>query len=251
MCTVTIVPVSGGTDPHIRIACNRDESRARPIATSPVTRELRGTRAIMPIDPVSNGTWIGVNEIGIAAVLLNVNLGDGRSSRLSGNRMSRGEIVPGVLGAGSIADAWRSMLSIDARRYPPFRLIMLSTSTIAQAYSDGRSLCVLRRATSRLPMMFTSSGLGDSVVEPPRRALFGQMFARDGDVVGQQTSFHCHSWPNLRHLSVCMERPEARTVSHTVIDLRADSAELTYTPDAPDRAVPSTARSFALEAVPA
>lgn len=43
-----------------------------------------------------------------------------------------------------------------------------------------------------------------------------------------------------------MEREEARTVSHTIVDLAPDRATLTYFGDAPDRAVPPVALSLSI-----
>ena len=85
MCTVTIITVdsaaqcapdsgSAARGKGIRLACNRDELRTRPAALPPIIRTFGNRKAIMPVDPISNGTWIAVNDAGIAATLLNVNL---------------------------------------------------------------------------------------------------------------------------------------------------------------------------------
>ena len=72
MCTVTIVPIdraNGGKT--FRIAMNRDELRTRAIAQPPCVQQYDPHQAVMPIDPDSRGTWIGANDMGIAAMLLN------------------------------------------------------------------------------------------------------------------------------------------------------------------------------------
>ena len=51
--------------------CNRDERRDRRAATPPAVHRLQHRTAIYPVDPVGGGTWIGVNDAGLAAALLN------------------------------------------------------------------------------------------------------------------------------------------------------------------------------------
>jgi hypothetical protein len=89
------------------------------------------------------------------------------------------------------------------------------------------------------PLLFTSSGLGDAVVDRPRRALFREWFTPSTDWRERQDSFHRHSWPDRTQLSVCIRRADARTVSCTVIELLSASARLTYYPQAPDEPGPS------------
>ena len=117
----------------------------------------------------------------------------------------------------------------------PFRLVAC----------DGRSLMLWRSTEvideaevepwSGQPVMFTSSGLGDHLVEGPRRALFDDWFGDDASAYAEeQAAFHRHQWPGQEHLSVCMHREDARTVSYTVVDVRPDGVEMVYHPDRPD-----------------
>jgi hypothetical protein len=85
------------------------------------------------------------------------------------------------------------------------------------------------------PLLFTSSGLGDHLVDGVRRELFDQMFmAGPHTWEAVQHAFHRHTWPGREHLSVNMSRDTARTVSHAVIDLGAAEAVFAYHADAPD-----------------
>lgn len=232
MCTVTIIRVSG----TVRLACNRDELRSRPVARSPVVREFGPRKAIMPIDPVADGTWIAVNDSGIAATLLNVNLHPNAVERDGAKKLSRGVLIPRLMACAALDDAERMSTTTDARQHSPFRLVLVDDKDISQFWSDGYSLRYVREALGNQAHLFTSSGLGDALVERPRRELFEQMFTPGGDWVLQQDAFHRHSWPDRKHLSVCMEREDARTVSHTVIEIRPERIAVTYVPDAPDRA---------------
>ena len=67
MCTVSVVPLPDG----FSLACNRDERSSRPCASEPAAYDLRPRRAIFPRDPVGGGTWMGVNDLGLAVALLN------------------------------------------------------------------------------------------------------------------------------------------------------------------------------------
>lgn len=232
MCTVTIIPLSAG----VRLACNRDELRPRPAALPPVVRRYGEREAALPIDPVSNGTWIAVNDAGLVATLLNVNLQQPR--RRDVRLGSRGELVPRLMGCATLDEADAMGTAVDALAYPPFRLVVLDERALVDFYSDGTTLRRCRSLVAQQPHLFTSSGLGDALVEGPRRALFEQMFTSGVDWVTVQDAFHRHAWPDRRHLSVCMARAEARTVSHTVIELTPTGAVLTYYPDAPDHAQP-------------
>ena len=228
MCTVTIVALSGRT----RLACNRDELRSRVVALPPVIRETGGGRAIMPIDPPPRGTWSGLNDARRVATLLNVNLAEPPPGpRLS----SRGGLVPALVACDTLGEAERVALGVRPADYPPFRLVAADGSEVLDVFSDGARLEHARRSLPGGPVLFTSSGLGDALVEGPRRALLNQMFAPGGDLSAQQDAYHRHSWPGRRHLSVCMERDDASTVSHTLIEIDARRVALTYVPDAPDR----------------
>jgi hypothetical protein len=234
MCTVTVISVNG----VVRLACNRDELRSRPAALSPVVREFGARKAIMPIDPVADGTWIAVNDAGLAATLLNVNLHRNAGAMRGPRKLGRGMLIPRLMACATLADAEQVSGTTDARQHAPFRLVLVDDRGVAQFWSDGYSLRYEREALGNQAHLFTSSGLGDALVEQPRRDLFEQMLTPGADWVLQQDAFHRHSWPERRHLSVCMERAEARTVSHTVVEIEPERVGVTYVPDAPDRAKP-------------
>lgn len=239
MCTVTIVPLTRRADGgRIRLACNRDESRTRPAALPPVVRRVGQRDAIMPIDPISDGTWIAANDAGLIATLLNVHPIERAPAAAAESRPSRGVLIPQLMNQTTMGEALAAAGQIDMRAFPPFRLLLVTEQEIAELFSDGATMRQNRKPIGARPHLFTSSGLGDAIVEGPRRALFDEMFGREPDWEAAQYAFHRHTWPDRRHLSVCMERAEARTVSHTQIDLEPGRVVLTYTPDAPGRAAP-------------
>ena len=238
MCTVTTIPRARG----IRLACNRDESRARPTALPPRLVALGERRALLPIDPQSGGTWIAANDAGLIFTLLNVN----PRPREGTPRQSRGTIIPALAVAASLAEAGDRLAALTLTDFAPFRLVMGDRSSCEERRFDGERCERNTLDARKKPLMFTSSGLGDELVDGPRRALFAGFFADAVDLVERQDAFHRHAWPELQHLSVCMSRPEARTVSLTVVDLLAEEVRLTYYPEAPDQAPTPIALSLEL-----
>ena len=229
MCTVTVVPARE----MIRLACNRDEFRSRPAALPPRIERFGPRRAVLPVDPTSGGTWVAANDAGLALTLLNVNPGNCLAT--SAARLSRGNIIPTLLYADTPLAAASSALALDAAQYAPFRLVLVNWREAVEVHSDGARIRLVWRTVLTSPQLFTSSGLGDQAVEGPRRQLFGEFFDRPGDRLARQDAFHRHRWPDRPHLSVCMDRQDARTVSHTLVSLGPARVTLSYHPDAPDR----------------
>ena len=214
MCTVTVVPYDDG----FRLVCNRDERLDRPAAIPPMDYVIRQRTAIYPQDPLGGGTWIGINDAGLAAALLNRNInaaqpGDDRPLR------SRGLIIPRLLDASATAEAVDMAAELNPALFKPFRLLVLQRMTAALLTSDGLTLSLETPSLSQ-PLMLTSSSLGDALVEPPRRRLFEQlMMKNDSGWLRAQADFHDHQWPLRPDLSVRMQRPDARTVSRTVVNV--------------------------------
>jgi hypothetical protein len=232
MCTLTIIPTTG-----IRAVCNRDESRLRPAAVGPQVRSLGSRLAVMPIDPVGGGTWIGASDAGLAAVLMNV-YGEethgkvlaikpfpSASAKLS---VSRGTIIPQALRALTLDEAVAIVRSLDHTAFEPFRLVVADRSAWAECLWTRSEFSAGSARPIEGPLFFTSSGLGDEVVAGPRRRLFDEMFATSDNLPRQQDAFHRHAWPDNRPASVWMTREQAMTVSRTEVELTADHVTMSY-----------------------
>jgi hypothetical protein len=224
MCTVTVVPYDAG----VRVVCNRDERRSRPQALPPRVHRVAGRLAAFPIDPVGGGTWIGVNDAGLIVALLNRN--GGAPGAVPHPKRSRGLIARRLLRHGAADEAWQSVRGIDVLAYAPFSVLLVSCRWIGAATSDGTGLETTVSPLDR-PMLFTSSSLGDDVVEPPRRHLFERLVigGRDGWLNGQ-AAFHRHRWKRRPDISVRMSRVDALTVSHTTADVTRHGRRLLYQP---------------------
>jgi hypothetical protein len=225
MCTVTIVP----SDDGFRLACNRDERRRRAAATPPKVRRLEHRIAVFPVDPVGGGTWVGVNDAGLAAVLLNRTI---KSAATTTNRplRSRGLIIPTLLDWGSVPDALATAARLDPAHFGLFRLIVVQRMVAGVLSSNGLTLSVETMDISR-PLMLTSSSLGDDLVEAPRRRLFERLVVQNQSAwLHAQARFHAHQWPSRADISIRMERLDARTMSRTLITVSSQAIELCYDP---------------------
>lgn len=218
---------------------NRDELRSRPPAQPP-ERRASGVRSwVMPVDPVGGGTWIAASDAGVAMALLNLHdvpwVGEARPLPPK----SRGVIIPRLIVGGDVESAVAlGRRELRPSDYQPFRLVATDGARIAVFASDGNALKVAVEDLGSRPRLFTSSGLGDMVVDAPRRGLFASMLESGDPTPSRQDAFHRHSWPDRRDVSVCMERPEARTVSYTTIDVSRVKVVLRYFGDSPDKDPP-------------
>lgn len=233
MCTVSLVPLMPRR--HIRIACNRDESPLRAAAHAPEVRRYGTASAILPIDPVGGGTWIAVSDAGLAFTLMNRSGGRAPAQGAPAAGLhSRGEIIPLLLPCATLGAAIAAALLLSPERYPPFRLVLADSATCAALASDGATVSLVFHEPLQRPVMFASSGLGDALVDAPRRALFHEMVLEPADLAAAQDRYHAHSWPDRPAISVCTRRAEAQTVSLTLVDLLPAEVRLAYHAGPPD-----------------
>lgn len=236
MCTLTListnsvdtVSASGAAEfapmpglPTLRLMMNRDELRTRPRALAPAIHSFAPRSILMPLDPTSQGTWIGINDRGIYAALLNLTEPDHLASSENPGR-SRGTIIPTILQNSTLTQARTAAQTFLLDGYTPFRLLIGSLDGAYLLHSRAGSIDSLM-----LPALLTSSGLGDHLVHPPRVDLFARTLARDLSPQSQD-AFHHSVFPQQHHLSVLMDRADARTVSITTLELSPRSATMHY-----------------------
>ena len=222
MCTVSIVRDAFLT----RVISNRDERRDRTAAIPPQALMRHGIRMLFPVDPDSRGTWIGANQYGLVLALLNV------SSPLPAGaaRHSRGELIPWLLRFDRLVDAVDATRAIKVEEFAAFRLIVLQGDVIATVSSGRRTVDTWTQKIEG-PLLWTSSSLGDDLVDGPRRRLFGEMLhAGAGNAFRGQAAFHRHRWTSQPAISVTMARSDACTVSRTTVDVRRDDVCMVYEP---------------------
>jgi transport and Golgi organization protein 2 len=221
MCTVSIVPLARG----FRVSCNRDELRTRPRASGPVIHADAGMTSIWPVDPVSAGTWIGVNDAGVVLVLLNRS--DRLTRQMTSATESRGTIIPRLIHQVTVQKVLEAALRLDQFRFAPFTLVALHGG-LGLSLTMNATRRILRSHDLSRPHLFTSSSLGDDLAVRVRGPLFAALVERSRDTVAGQAAFHRHRWSDRPEISVRMARSDAATVSITTIDVCERRVHMSY-----------------------
>jgi hypothetical protein len=217
MCTLSIVPTTGG----LRLVFNRDESRGRARGLPPRLVSRGGVHALMPLDPDSGGSWLAASDRGLVFAILNLNCGGAAAA----SARSRGEIIPGLIDCSTLDRVRDAVAQVPCAVYRPFSLVVASRSEILCVQSVCQQV-----STARLdaPFMLTSSGLGDPVVERPRRKLFQRIMNGRGHWCEKQDRFHAHRWRYRPEISVEMSRVDACTVSRTIVEIDGRVLRMEY-----------------------
>jgi uncharacterized protein with NRDE domain len=174
MCTLVLLRRPGHSWPLL-LAANRDEMEGR--ASLPPGRHWPDRADVVAgLDLEAGGSWLGLNDSGIVAAVLNRT---GTLGPAAGKR-SRGELVLEALDHADAAAAAQALAAIEPKAYRPFNLVI----------ADARSAFWLRHAgdepISSQPLpeglaMLTSRELDD--LSSPRirryRPLFAQVVTPD------------------------------------------------------------------------
>lgn len=221
MCTVSVVPLANG----FRVVCNRDERRTRARASGPIIHTGAGTTSLWPVDPLSGGTWIGVNDVGLALVLLN--RGNRGARPTIPQPLSRGTIIPPLLEKPSVQAAMDAISRLDALRFEPYTLVALQREQGFSITTDAPRPTIRSLDLSH-PLFFTSSSLGDELAARWRAPLFATLVECGANTLEGQATFHRHRWNDRPELSVRMARSDAATVSITTIDVSDRRIHMRY-----------------------
>ncbi|MEM7681445.1 MAG: NRDE family protein [Planctomycetota bacterium] len=255
MCTATLIPLPRG---GLRLLHNRDEQRARPIAPDLCS----GPDFAYPIDPVGGGTWAAVKANGLGMALLNRNpLAADKLPRPS-QPQTRGRVILDLLDCTDLHAVAERAQVMSATRFLPFELIafddqaVLTFAWMGSGYAesnDAERLLVKRQAISQHdpPTLWSSSGLGDNVVEADRRGVFARAFGSDPERwPDQQAALHRSVDPSRSFAGFCMSRDDARTVSQTELTVTPQAVELDYRLWSDGAATPCAAQTVRLDRKP-
>lgn len=118
MCTVVTLRRPGNPWPLI-LAANRDEMRDRPW-DAPARHWEDRPDVVAGRDRLAGGSWLGVNDHGVVAALLN------RAGSLGPDpdRRSRGELVLEALDHADAADAAEALSHLDPQAYRSFNMVI-------------------------------------------------------------------------------------------------------------------------------
>lgn len=227
MCSVSWLATAGALD----LFFNRDEQRTRAPGLPPVSGDRNNIRFFFPVDGKAGGTWIAANDRGLVACLLNHYAADARSSVIT--NASRGAIIPGLIDASTPAEAADRMTPLAAAPQRPFLLLLLHHDHPAIRLTwNGTNLA--RESLDPARGFLTTSSFRTTEVVPSRHAVAA---ATDWDP-DSLIALHASHCPERGPFSICMHRPDARTVSFTRIHSGPNEVRLDYHADAPCRPAP-------------
>jgi hypothetical protein len=129
---------------------------------------------------------------------------------------------------GSLSAMTAAAEQLEATVYPPFRLVLAGDEAVVTLASDGRQVRVIDRSTDLRPYAVASSGLGDDLVESARLSLFGRLLDEHAHESEAQDALHTHRWADRPHLSALMSRPDARTMSRSIVEVDERRVSMTY-----------------------
>jgi hypothetical protein len=236
MCTVVVL-----RRPHHRwpllIAANRDEMLDRP--WKPPARHWPDREDVMAgLDETAGGTWMGINDSGVFAGILNRHgfLGPAPDKR------SRGELVLEALDHADAKDAAGALADVDPTAYRPFNMVIADNrdawwlSAAEKPWQPGQPLR-LERIPEGLSM-FTAFDRND--LSDRRIAQYLPKF-QAADIPDPDKG----EWESWRRL---LAGPEIAGVAHSAMAFRVPLADGTFgTSSSSLLALPSPEAAFGPE----
>lgn len=176
MCTVLVRVVRHDSWPVV-IAANRDEMATRPWK-APGRHWVDRPDVVAGLDILAGGSWLGMNDHGVVAALLNR---VGTLGPQAGKR-TRGELVLDALDFADARDAVESLSAIDAHAFRPFNMIVVDNRDAFWLRADGAavSVCPIPEGIH----MLTAHDLDDSASPRVTRYLPRFRVARSPDAGG-------------------------------------------------------------------
>lgn len=225
MCTLTILR----DDERTLVTMNRDEARARGEELPPqhYKDEVEpGNQWIAPVDSVGGGTWIAVNDRGVAACLLNRYApGDEDPARLLPGQYSRGEIIAALMRQPDERSALHHVReSLEPTRYGSFTLVVVgptASHVFDWAHGDGLAESVLSQPRE----MLSSSAFETGEVLRWRRERYDAWLARGGVFRGHLPAIHLDRPAGMEEWAVLMDRAVSSTRSITQVETTRGGAE--------------------------
>ena len=170
MCTLVILRRPGHAWPLI-LGANRDEMIDRPWQ-EPGRHWPDRPEVVAGRDVLAGGSWLGLNDFGVAAAVLNRH---GSLGPAPGQR-SRGELVLEALDHADAREAAAALKALEPKAYRTFNLVV----------ADNRDAYWLRHAdpsgtlpvsVNEIPPGLSMLAAGDLNDETPRLVRYGPLFA--------------------------------------------------------------------------
>ncbi|MBX7258334.1 MAG: NRDE family protein [Candidatus Hydrogenedentes bacterium] len=214
MCTISVHRGEGS----LLVTMNRDEAKTRADELPPIIRVESGISWLGPVDGNSGGTWMGVSEYGVVACLTNLYRESDATPRSAGKAArSRGEIVPWLLGHGTLESIRAAVMSdFDPKPYPSFTILLAALDRVETFEWPVDSPFTHHPHTSEWTMLTSSSWKTDEVTAR-RRDAFDAWRVNGAHSCGALPAFHVLQPEGEAEWSPLMERSYASTRSITQV----------------------------------
>jgi uncharacterized protein with NRDE domain len=162
MCTVVLLRRPGHRWPLL-LAANRDERIDRP--WDPPARHWPDREDVTAgRDQEAGGTWLGINDHGVVAAILN------RSGSLgpADGKRSRGELVLDALDFADAHEAAEAIGDLDAGAYRSFNLVIADNEDAFWIKGLGRGAPIVAPAPTGVSVL-TAHDLNDTAASPRAR----------------------------------------------------------------------------------
>ncbi|MGI9627956.1 MAG: NRDE family protein [Longimicrobiales bacterium] len=232
MCTLSWLPSVDGFTLHM----NRDERLSRVTGDPPEIWRVGAVQFIAPKDQLGGGTWIGVNDWGLAVAV--ANRYPNPAPVPPTGPISRGQLVTTALACPdtNAVDEW--LETIDCTDYQPFHLVVCGPEGPPHGTLwDGSVRTDV--VHSEPGLVATSSSRDQEGAERSRRALFETATRAEGGLTDARLlELHRSRDPEPGPLAISMERSDAATVSMNTVRVTGAEVSFTYTPGPPHRTAP-------------
>lgn len=216
-----------GHDWPVLIAANRDEMLDRSWS-APARHWPDRLEVVAGLDNLAGGSWLGINDHGVVAGILNRVGALGPST----GKRSRGELVLDALDYADAVDAAEALSSLNCSAYQPFNLVLADNGGVYWLRHDGVSPIHCETVPPGLSM-FTAYGRNSP--ESPRVNHYLPHF--EEAKVPEPATGNWDSWVtllasqafdedgSLEHAGMCISTPpDFGTVNASLIALPAASS---------------------------
>jgi hypothetical protein len=226
MCTVSFIARKTG----YALAMNRDEKLARVAGLPPSKISINGRTVIAPSEP-GGGTWIAVNNARVTFALINWY---SIAARVTGEAVSRGEVVNAVRGLDSSDSASAALQMLPLTKINPFRFIGVFSATREVIQWRWNLQKLVSEQHSWSTQQWISSGFDEPAAQRVRDETFRRALKQKsaGSLDWLRRLHRSHS-PQSGPFSTCMHRADAATVSYSEVLVSANRASLRYLAGSP------------------
>lgn len=210
---------------------NRDELHSRQAAFPPRIFEIDGMEVAYPRE-ASGGTWIACADAGNLLALLNWHVSAG-AEQIEHPR-TRGSLIPALITAPNSAEATARIGRLNLDAFLPFRLVGIfrAQADVCEWRWDRSNIRNIHHPWAR--RHWFSSSISDArATEERLRAI--ESVAGTSSLLDEASlrSLHSSHDPAPGPFSICVHRPDASTVSHTMVRCDDDTISMGYLEGSP------------------